>query len=249
MNKIDITMTATIRPSIVYQTLESYCNKLFREKDRYRLIINVDPVGEPVKAKEVLKVCGKYFSDIIWNVPGRPSFPNAVRWVWGQVGKDTEYVFHLEDDWLLGRDIEIDDMIKILKNYKTFAYLRLCKYAIPESKTVNFFRAVYHYNEDGFYISSNRENQFGLNPCLIKADFLRKALPRMVDTMNPEKQFRFSNKKMRDHLLSWEYPIYGRPGWGVTAIDNGWKWRKDLGINKPDNTQFLVWDIKNEKAE
>jgi len=247
MSKIDITMTATIRPGIVSQTLESYCSKIFKERDRYRLIINVDPVGEQVKAKEVLKVCNKYFSDIVWNVPEKPSFPNAVMWVWKQIGKNTEYVFHLEDDWLLGRNIEIDDMIKILKNYKTFAHLRLSKYAIPNRKTINLFRAVYHYNEDGFYISSNRENQFGLNPCLVKADFLRKALPRMVETLNPEKQFRFSNKKMRDLLMSWEYPIYGRPGWDVTAIDNGWQWRKELGINKPDNTQFLVWDMKNEK--
>ena len=63
MSKIDITMTATIRPGIVSQTLESYCSKIFKERDRYRLIINVDPVGEQVKAKEVLKVCNEISSN------------------------------------------------------------------------------------------------------------------------------------------------------------------------------------------
>lgn len=249
MSKIDITMTATLRPTILNETLDSYCKGLFKDRERYRLIINIDPVGEQCKAKDIIKICNKYFTDVVWNVPEKPSFPDAVIWVWKQINPKTKYVFHLEDDWLLGRDIDIDDMIRILEKHPTFAYLRLLKYRIPNVGRLHLFRAMYHYSQEGFFISSNRENQFGLNPCLIKAEFLRKALPNMVSTLNPEKQFRYSNKYMRDLLMQWEYPIYGKPGWGITAIDNGWKWRKKLGINKPDNTQFLVWDIKNEKNE
>jgi len=244
MSKIDITMTATLRPGIINETLESYCSKIFKERDRYRLIVNIDPVGEGVKAKEVIKVCKNYFNDVIFNIPDKPSFPNAVIWVWSQIDPKSKFVFHLEDDWLLGRDIDINDMIKILDSHPTFAYLRLLKYRIPNSGRIHIFKTTYRYNNEGFFISSNRDNQFGLNPCLIKADFIRQALPNMVTTLNPEKQFRASNKYMKDLLMKWEYPVYGQPGWGITAIDNGWKWRRKLGINKPDNTQFLVWDIK-----
>lgn len=78
---IDVCMTATIRPKIVLQTLRSFYKRMFRDKDRYRLIINVDPIGENAKREEVVDVCKNFFTTVIYNFPSAPSFPAAVKWV------------------------------------------------------------------------------------------------------------------------------------------------------------------------
>jgi hypothetical protein len=46
MAKIDITMTAVIRPTILERTLESIVKNIVTKEHRFRLIINIDPVGE-----------------------------------------------------------------------------------------------------------------------------------------------------------------------------------------------------------
>jgi len=239
---IDITMTATVRPDIIRRTLKSYCKNLLQERDRYRLIINIDPVGEDIKPEKVIKTCESFFKNIVFNIPKEPSFPKAVIWTWNQV--ESDFAFHLEDDWLLEKYIDINDMIRILNKYKEIACLRLSKYNIPNSKRIKLFNAVYKYNEDGFYLAFDSKKQFGLNPVLIKKSFIKQALPLMVDNKNPEKQFRFNNPKMSDFVLRWKYAIYSRPGWRALAIDNGVNWKYSNKFVKPNTGTFLVWQKK-----
>src|SRR5271157_5726072 len=121
MEKVDICMTATLRPSIIHQTLISFCNGLFTERDNYRLIVNVDPIGEKIKRKSIADICGMFFKDVIYNFPEKPSFPDAVKWVWSQ--SSSNFVFHLEDDWILTRKLDINDMIRILNKDNRVACL------------------------------------------------------------------------------------------------------------------------------
>src|SRR4030043_1164252 len=95
---IDITMTATLRPQVISQTLESFCRNIFKDRNSYRLIVNIDPVGEKVKTAKVLEVCKQYFKNIVFNTPKFPSFPSAVVWCWSKV--ESDFSFHLEDDWI-----------------------------------------------------------------------------------------------------------------------------------------------------
>ena len=49
MERIDITMAATLRPAILEQTLLSIVEKVCKNNtDRFNLIINVDPAGEDI---------------------------------------------------------------------------------------------------------------------------------------------------------------------------------------------------------
>lgn len=245
MEKIDITMTATIRPSILKKTLESfYKNMFYKDFERFRLIINIDPVGDKVKPKEVIRVCRKYFSksQILVTIPKYPSFPQAVLNVWNQV--EANWIFHLEDDWILNKKIDIDDMISILKDYNDLACLRLYKFKTPKGKKPTFFKSQYIYNKRGFYIAVDKKRQFGLNPVLIRGKFFREALPLMVNTKNPEKQFRYSNEKMRNILMKWSYGIYGSPGNRVLVSDIGRTWLKNNEYKKPTKGQFLKWEKK-----
>jgi hypothetical protein len=236
---IDITMTATLRPSLVSQTLESFCRNIFRDRDNYRLIINIDPVGEKVKSTRVLEVCKQYFKNIVSNVPKRPSFPTAVVWCWSKV--ESDFVFHLEDDWLSVCKIDICDMIRILKSNRTLACLKLSKYDIPKPTTVKLWAAYYTYTGDNHFIT-NSNNQFGLNPVLIKKEFVKGAIPIMSLHSNPEKQFRPSkNDRMNSLINSWRVGLYGVPGGRAVVLDNGTSWREKNNFKKPDGS-FLVWE-------
>lgn len=240
--RIDITMTAVLRSSILEKTLKSFLKNVFyKDIERYRLIINIDPVGDKEKFKHIIRICESYFDDVLYNMPKKPSFPKAVIWTWSQV--KANWVFHLEDDWIIYRKIDIDRMINILKERPTIACLRLCKLPISKSKRPRLFNNCrYNYNKrDGFLLSSDSKKQFGLNPVLIRGNFVKSAVPQMVDYKNPEKQFRYGNELMRDFVMKWEYAIYGKPGDPPLVADHGLEWRIKHGFIKPRDKQFLVW--------
>lgn len=248
MKQIDITMTAVIRPGIIEKTLESFCNNLFTDRKLYRLVINIDPVGDECRTKEdVLNICNKYFDNVIYNCPDNPSFPKAVIWTWKQI--KSNYIFHLEDDWVLNKKIEIKTLTKILEKNPQLACVRLYKHDIPNKKNPRLFNSPYTFNESGnFFVANDSKKQFGLNPVLIRKTFIDEALPLMVDNENPEKQFRYGNKRMKNFVMKWKYAIYGKPGdktlvWGK----NGLHWRQNSKYSKPnDGSQFITWKVNKE---
>ncbi len=49
----------------------------------------------------------------------------SIQAAWSDIPKDTEYIFHLEEDWLFNESICLDDLIKILKNRPLLAQMLL----------------------------------------------------------------------------------------------------------------------------
>jgi hypothetical protein len=242
MEKIDITMTATLRFQIVEQTLVSIIDKIVQgQNDRYRLIINIDNAGENIKQKEIVKIAEKYFNNIIFNCPEMPSFPKAVKWVWGQA--TANYIFHIEDDWNITRKIDVDDMISILNKYDKLSSLRLSKYRTPNKDVVEHaWVGCWDYiKEDGFYLCRNWENVLSLNPNMFKRRFIEEAIPKMVSDVDPEKQFRDTQKYMRDVIKNWKYGIYSKPGDPPSIIDCGKVWRSTYRLKKGKQF-FITWE-------
>ena len=240
MIKVDITMTAVLRPKILDGTLKSIVNYVVDDPDRFRLIINIDPIGESVKPKQVLRVVGKYFDNVIYNISKKPSFPKAVKWIWEQ--SDAPFVFHWEDDVNILRKINIKHMISILNKYEDLSSLRLYKAKIPKKKSFKTFSCYWKYYDEGFYIANDWQRQFGLNPILIKKEFIDEAVKRMRDDTNPEKQFRYSQKYMRDHIKNWKYGLYSKQG-EPRIVDGrrGAAWKQKMGLKKPKGITFLKW--------
>ncbi len=239
--KIDITMTAVLRPKILAETLAKINEHVVKgEDDRYRLIINIDPVGAKVDAKKVLKVAEKSFKNVVCNMPEKAWFPSAVKWTWSQV--KAPYVFHWEDDVNILYDIDVDHMISILKKYKELSSLRLYKASTPNKKQFHTFACRWTYKPEGFYIASDWKKQFGLNPILIKSEFVHEAAKRMIADINPEKQFRYSQSFMRPLIKKWKYGLYTKPG-APRMIDGrkGQKWKNKMKIDKPRGRTFVEW--------
>ena len=242
--RIDITMTAVLRTGILDETLRTISEKVCKDRDGFRLIINVDPIGEAIKPMKVIKVARNYFDDIIYNISKEPSFPKAVKWIWSQA--TAPYIFHWEDDVNILRDIDVDHMIKILKDNKDLSSLRLYKGTTPKSRRgFNTFNCRWVYNPEGFYVAKDWKKQFGLNPILIKREFIQEAVTRMVEDTNPEKQFRYSQKYMRPLIQKWKYGIYAKPN--ETRLIDGRKgeaWKQKMKLNKPVGQTFLKWEKK-----
>jgi len=248
MTQIDITMTAVLRPEILRRTLETITeNVCYKKPERFRLILNVDPVGENIKPKVIVKVARKFFPNLVYQVAKEPCFPKAVKWIWSK--SSAPYVLHWEDDCKILRRIDIDDMIRILEKYEDLSSLRLFKMETPKTKKLKVFSCLWLYNEDGFYLANDWKAQFGLNPILVKRAFIDEAVLRMVDNYNPEKQFRYSQEYMRPLIRKWKYGLYTKPG-EPRLIDGrqGTEWRKELGLDKPKNKTFIRWEKKDDKS-
>jgi hypothetical protein len=241
MDNVDITMTAMLRPSVLKKTLEGLIEHIVDDQKRFKLIINVDPLGENTKPAKVVNIAKNYFKNVVYNCPDKASFPKAVKWVWKN--STSSFILHFEDDWIINRKININHMIKILKKYPKLSSLRLYKHKTPKGKTIKAFSCIWKYNKDGFYLSKDWKKQFGLNPILIKREFIEECLPRMKDNINPEKQFRGSQVHMRDIIKLWKYGLYTNPGDPPLITDIGRTWIKNTNFSKPKNGPFLTWEI------
>jgi len=244
---IDIAITATIRPDLLKRTLDSFYKNCFMDycykikNDNLHIVINVDPVGDSKNFKQInmIEICKQYSDNITYNIPRKPNFAKAVKWVWSNCTND--FIFHLEDDWELNRNINLMKIITLLNNNNDLAAIKLFKKRYPKESPYIMFDSDYAYDGDELFIAKNSGTQFGLNPILIKRSFLQEALPLMSDDLNPEKQFRQKNPVMKDFVLKYKYGMFGMPGDDALVKDIGTVWRNERNIEKPKGTSFLTW--------
>ena len=247
---MDITMTAVKRPEVIEKTLKSFTENLFTNPDEHRLLVNIDPVGDDVSFDEITNMIKGYFPNYIAYMPDEPSFPKAVIKIWKDV--ESEYFFHLEDDWILRRSLSLDSLLNPLKYNKDLACIRLYKHDIQNKiSPILFGRCEYKYHSDYNYLTpipgaNNWVNQFGLNPVLIRKKFADDALPLLDINKDPEKQFRDYNPIMKNILKKWTFGVYGKPGdpqyvWGK----NGLHWRLNSKYKKPRiGKGFTSWVLR-----
>ena len=168
MLEAEFSTTAMNRPELVNTTYESFCSKLTDvDFDNAILYLNVDPVPTDTDPMDVVDVAKKHFGNVVYRIPEEANFPAAVQWCWSKVkGK---HVFHLEDDWILTREILFKDMIKCMnQGYKG-------------EKLVQVFLRRTH---------SVHHNKICLSPSLLDGDFVRARSKMFNILMNPEAQLR-----------------------------------------------------------
>ncbi len=250
MEKIDIAMTATLRPTIIEQTFISIVRNICEPNPEYEfnLVINVDPAGEKVSQSSIVDIAKKYFANVISNVPEKPSFPMAVKWVWSNTS--TKYVLHSEDDFEIMKEIDMDHIVRILQKHPKIGSLRLCRGIGIDSpapdmngKIIRRMGQKWHYNDDGFYLASMVQGGVSLNAAFMRGNFQRKAATFLEKDIDPEAQIAFSlliQRVYRKHpekkralykfLSEWNFAIYALP---LAVRDIGRTWRRQHGFHKP----------------
>ncbi len=101
-----------------------------------RIILNVDPLGEADQA-ECIQVAKRYSDSVVFRCPGSPGFMDAVKWCYEQV--ESPVVLHLEDDWLLRRTVEYENLLRSLLGSDSDQVVLLMKGArIPAGMRYSF---------------------------------------------------------------------------------------------------------------
>ncbi len=224
-NLIQVTCTACIRPDILDITFSSFNEKLLYQFKRKELFINIDPLGESQdQMDQMFIICKQYFDSVTINSPSTPDFPKAAKWVWQQVTAD--YFLHLEDDWLLNKNISKEKVLNELFSNELIATIRLNRETSIKNRILN---------------------KVSLNPIFIKTEFIRQALDIFNDSLDPEKQL--SIPPLKNHLINWSHLAYGNQNGkyieGAFVTDIGKYWRKSQGLIKNTSLNKSTWEQKN----
>lgn len=161
MNNISLIVITDGRQSCIEQTIDKFTeiiDDIFFEK----LIINDS--GD-VRYHEFLSNRFPNFKIVSHEV--RRGLAGAVQSAWSSVSLDSDYVFHLEDDFLFNKKIDILDMIRILKNNPHLVQLALVRAPVnpPEEEVGGFvFQHLEDYSQKENYFEHSR--LFTLNPCV-----------------------------------------------------------------------------------
>jgi hypothetical protein len=247
MYTIDVTITATQRSTIFKKTVDSFFENMF---DDYRdaghglnLILNIDPVGNG--GSDFTPVLYGRFNEMLFNAPMDASFPKAFKYVWSNVHSDADFVFHLEDDWELLRNVNLMNLINILEKEDGLALLRLpAFYAM--GTTMKNWNKWFPYNGD--YYECPKELKTGLgfcgHPSLIRAEFVRNTAELLDIDRNPEKQFHSrGNTPIMQEVLKWRYGVYGIPGSPPLVRDIGREWMVKNNFRKSGSkAHFINWE-------
>lgn len=263
--RIDIVMTAVLRPAIVDLVLKSIVDRICKEYiDQFRLIINIDPVGEVGATQyDVLDAANKYFSHVKARMPEEPSFPLALKWCWEQA--DTQYVLHTEDDFEFAKGININHLIEIMDRYPKLAMLRFDRGRTWEDPvddmggpTIQRGAYKWRHNPDGFYLSPNWRGAFSTSPSLLRHDFMQGITPFLRDGVSPERITMFARwlheylgksgkMELRKHLQRWQSGFYAVP---LVLRDHGRPWREKHSFEKPKGNRGIkrTW-VKSDSTK
>jgi len=241
---IDITITATRRHRVLRQTLESFKRNLFKDYP-VRIIINIDPIGPDIDQEYCFTVCEYVFpsTEIAIRMPPAAHFGRAFKWVWNQAR--TNYVFHLEDDWELVREIDLQKMLNILNCNKDLALLRLPQFNAGPA-TMKNWNLFYPWNGEFFECPEDLRITAGFcgHPSLIRGEFIRNTVLYIDTERNPEKQFHGGGpQKILDEVVKWRYGVFSRPEAPYAIRDLGRPWMAENGLQKKGpKAWFLEWE-------
>jgi hypothetical protein len=219
-DKLSFSTTAMVRSSIIEQTYSSFQRRTGLDFKKFKLRINIDPapsVSEK-KAMEVVNIAKRYFGHVDFNLSKSCSFPKAVKWCWSDIS--TPYLFHLEDDWRLMKDVNLEAMINILEGNNNIHQVCMRAYC--------------------------NQKDLGLLPNVIRSDTAMKFARFLKDDVNPEIQLKSGECKddAGDQVCcphaAIQYPY--QPD-NTVIKDLGRLWMKSTNMVRPGNF-FTAWERK-----
>ena len=175
MVSLEFTTTACNRPAILNRTYNSFTTNMkgidFKKSILY---INVDPTPNSINITKVGQIAKKYFGSVIIHYPPKPNFAKAVIWCFSQV--KNKYFFHLEDDWLLLKYVNMNSIINRMEEDK--------------NNHICFFRKMPKMNQRILYTPK-------LIPGLHRTEITKLFLKKMTTNKNPEAQMKYIYNKLK----------------------------------------------------
>lgn len=169
-----VTTTAMPRPELLKQTYESFQKGMpWFDFKKMTLYLNIDMFPNTQgkdKVPEILDIARSIFGTVICRneieaLSTIPSFPAAIKWLFTKA--DSEFVFHLEDDWLLLEEVP-ENIFSYFENNPNLMQIGLRAWKLSEPR-------------------------FVLSPNIMRSSFCNLVAKDMVMHKNPEQQIRGIN--------------------------------------------------------
>lgn len=161
MNKVSLIIITDGRQSCIEKTINRF-NELFTYNFFEKIIIN-----DSADFRYHDFLCSKFPEFNIVSHEKRRGLAGAVQSAWESVSPETDYILHLEDDFLFDKKINIDHMIFLLKNNPHLVQMALVRNSVnpPEEEVGGFvFQHLADYHQKDEYFEHCR--LFTLNPCI-----------------------------------------------------------------------------------
>lgn len=161
MNKVSLIVITDGRQSCIEQTIDRF-DDLIKYDFYERIIINDS--GD-VRYHNFLITAFPSFK--IVSHEERRGLAGAVQSAWDSVSRHADYVFHLEDDFIMKKKFDIDHMIFLLKKNPHLTQMALVRDPVnpPEREAGGFvFQNKESYEQKGDFFEHGR--LFTLNPCV-----------------------------------------------------------------------------------
>ncbi len=172
MNKISLVVITDGRQACIEQTINRF-NEVINYSFFEKLIINDS--GDP-----------RYHDFLINRFPDfnvvsheqRRGLAGAVQSAWASVNPEVDYVFHLEDDFVFNKSIDINHMAFLLRTNPQLVQMALVRASVnpPEEAVGGFvFQHLEDYSQKEDYFQHGR--LFTLNPCLYPMSTINMGWP------------------------------------------------------------------------
>ncbi|OCP36445.1 glycosyltransferase family 2 protein [Ensifer sp. LC163] len=242
MPRIDLCIVATRRPELLAQTLASFRGKVLSHLAMGSAYLNLDPVfGSPEDHAACVEIVRGRFPDAVIFEPEQPGFCAAVARVWS--ASTSDYVFHLEDDWISLRDMGEE---------------LLAPFADPSIMQVSFHTADQNWDiaRKGHFHQRNEYARllgikiplfrtfpkFTTSPSILRGSFARHCAGLMDLTRDPEKQFYSGvNPAMEAYVAGYRNYIFS-PEAKPVIRDMGREWREQRNIRKVITNSTSTWE-------
>lgn len=222
MDALDVIVTLTCRKQFerTYKSFIDYV-KYFGE---FRFIVHIDIIEKNKKEylPNLLKFLKeKNITDIHINKEPK-GHANAINYLFNRI--KSEFYFHLEDDWIFIREIDLNPLIVLLKNHNYIDHIRFNKERIRKKEWLyhlspypnpKIFKTVRQYKIDNIDIV--KTNVWSFNPSIARTSVIKnfKSIPLNV---NPEQYICHQYPNISKHLESY---IYGKIGNAHIVNDTG----------------------------
>lgn len=169
------------REGLIERTIQSFENLLVGFKEASKMII--DDSGDPRNAKKLWNLFHNRYQ--ISHHSHRLGFAGSIADAWNHlhyIETPIDYIFHLEDDFVLQRKTRMEDMIKILDSDQTIAQVAMVRQAwnSQEKAAGGLIQASpghFHQREAAGIPWIEHRRFFTTNPCLYPAELTEIGWP------------------------------------------------------------------------
>ena len=180
-------------------------------------------------------------------MPAHASFPRAFIRNWREaLNLNADYVFYLEDDWILNYYVDLPHLLNIFSRYPKLQILRFLPRPSSNIGT-KIGRVSIPYNGDFFELHNSDIHSMGYggNPSLIRRSFVSNTINYLTVLDDPEYLLKGHSTQTKQYMKDKLFGFFGYLDSPPLVSDIGRKWRAENHYDKIGlHGSFTNWSIR-----